>query len=144
MTATSEHPIRLQSNGIAEMLGVQPKKDPESGLLFYLWDDMFPTNEVGRPKPSFAAKEAAGVFFGKSADWLRWRYLPATDYPDGYFVLGNRILEPKRSESGQRYYTLADIERMAHALAQNDAIDGPQVINTIGIALLVARAWSII
>jgi hypothetical protein len=137
-------PMALESRTIGQFLGVEPKQDPESGLSFYLWDDMFPTNETGRPKPSFGAQEAAKIFFGKGADWLRWRYRPATEHPDGYFVLGDKILEPKRTESGQRYYTLADIERMAHALAQNDAIDGRQVMSTIAVALFIARVYAIV
>lgn len=136
--------LTYDSRTIGQFLGVEPKKDPESDLSFYLWDDMFPTNEIGQPKPSFGAQEAAKVFFGKSADWLRWRYHSAAQHPDGYFVLGDKILKPKRTESGQRYYTLADIERMAHALAQNDAIDGGQVMDTIAVALLIARVYNIV
>lgn len=140
----SEEPVTFDSSATAKALGVEPKKDPKSGLWFYLWDDMFPTTETGRPKPFFQAQDTAKIFFGKGADWLRWRYHPAIGHPNGYFVLGDTILEPKRTESGQRYYTLADVERMAHALAQNDAIDGGQVMTTISIALNIARVYGII
>lgn len=140
----TEQPLTLNATTIGAFLGVEPKQDPKTGLWFYLWDDMFPLSDSGRPKPNFGAQEAAKIFFGKGPDWLRWRYQPAPQHPDGYFVLGNQILEPKRTESNQRYYTLADIERMAHALAQNDAIDGSQVVSAISLALLIARNYGII
>lgn len=145
MSTTEQVPLSLNAATIGTLLGAEPKKDPESGLWFYLWDDMFPLGDNGRPKPSFGAQEAAKIFFGKGPDWLRWRYQSAPpNHPDGYFVLGNKILEPKRTESNQRYYTLADIERMAHALAQNDAIDGVQVVTAISLALLISRNYGII
>lgn len=129
-----------------KLLGVEPKQDPDTGMWFYLWDDMFPMDPKGRPKPFFGAQETAKLFFGKSADWLRWRYHPSNDglYPHGYFVLNDVILEPKRSTTGQRYYTLADIERMAHALAQNDAIDGKRVTAIVSIVLWVARLYEVV
>lgn len=141
---SAEEPVTFDSSTIGKFLGVEPKKDPETGLWFYLWDDMFPVDEGGHPNPRFGAQETAKIFFGKGADWLRWRYRPAVYHPDGYFVLGNKILEPKRTESGQRYYTLADVERMAHGLAQNDAIDGSQVVATIGAALFIARVNGVV
>jgi hypothetical protein len=137
-------PVIHDSGSVGDILGVKPKLDPETGLLFYLWDDMFNQDENGKPKPTFGAQETARMFFAKGADWLRWRYRPAPGYPDGYFVLNGVILEPKRSEPGQRYYTLADIERMAHALAQNHAIDGERVETIISIALWVARLYEVV
>lgn len=144
MPATEQRPLALDISTMGEIMGIKPKKDPENGLWFYLWDDMFSVDDNGTPKPNFGAQEAAKIFFGKGPDWLRWRYRSAANHPDGYFVLGNKILEPKRTESNQRYYTLADIERMAHALAQNDAIDGGQVVNAITLALLIARTYGIV
>jgi hypothetical protein len=140
-TIVSEEPLTLDLNLTAQILGVEPKQDPVTGRWFYLWDDMFAVDDKGRPVPSFGAQETSKIFFGRGPDWLRWRYHPTENYPNGYFVLDNVILEPKRSDSGQRFYTLADIERMAHALAENDAIDGARLMSVISIALHVARLY---
>jgi DNA-binding transcriptional MerR regulator len=59
-------------------------------------------------------------------------------------VLNGLLLEPKRTEKGNRYYTLADIERMAHALVQNNAIDGDQLNVVIQLVLLEARLYHVI
>lgn len=129
---------------LAEKFGLTPQEDPESGLAFFLWDSMFPLNTEGQPLPAYTVQEASKVFFGRGPDWLRWRYRPAREYPHGYFVLGDVILEPKRTATGNRYYTLADIERMAHALAENNAIDGEQLSVIIQLVLLQARVHRII
>lgn len=142
--ATAVEPTSHTLNDIARSLGIVPKMDPESGRSFYLWDDMFPMSETGRPIPNFGTQETSKIFFAKGPDWLRWRYHPAADFPDGYFVLDGTILEPKRSNSDQRYYSLADIERMAHALAQNGAIDGERLMSIISLTLLSAHLYEVI
>lgn len=76
------------------------------------------------PNPTYTVQEAAKFFFGKGADWLRWRTKHTPDNPQGFFVLDGEPLPDRRTDAGFRYYTLADIERMAHALAQNGGIDG--------------------
>lgn len=129
---------------LAEKFGLAPQEDPESGLAFFLWDSMFARNEEGQPLPAYTVQETAKVFFGRGPDWLRWRYRAATHYPQGYFVLGDTILEPKRTEKGNRYYTLADVERMAHALVQNNAIDGEQLSIILQLVLLQARLHRVI
>jgi hypothetical protein len=146
MNAKQPEPVVYTSSDMGKLLGIEPKQDPNTGLWFYLWDDMFDVDENGKPKPTFGAQETARMFFGKGADWLRWRYRPDVlgNYPDGYFVLNDVILEPKRTEAGQRYFTLADIERMAHALASNNAISGDRVTTIVAIVLWVARLYEII
>jgi hypothetical protein len=129
---------------LADKFGVTPLEDPESGRVFFLWDHMFSRNEEGIPLPHYTVQETAKVFFGRGPDWLRWRYRPATHYPQGYFVLGNTVLEPKRTEKGNRYYTLADIERMAHALVQNNAMDGEQLLIVLQLVLLQAQVHRVI
>lgn len=76
------------------------------------------------PSPTYTVQEAAKFFFGKSPDWLRWRTKKTADNPDGFFVLDGEPLPDHRTDAGFRYYTLHDIEKMAHALAQNNGIDG--------------------
>ncbi len=117
---------------------IRAQKDPRSGREFFMWDSMFDQNVQGQPLPAYTVQETAKLFFGKGPDWLRWRYRSATHFPKGYFVLDGVILEPKRTESDNRYYTLADIERMAHALVENGAIDGTRFSLILQIILLEA------
>lgn len=139
MTASAVVPF----SDFAERFGIEPQTDPETGRTFFLWDDMFQLSNSGLPYPNFAVQETAKCFFGKGPDWLRWRYRAASDYPDGYFVLDNVILLPKRTKKDLRYYTLADIERMAHALAINGAIDGEMLSNILEIVLQVAKLYDV-
>lgn len=76
------------------------------------------------PNPTFTVQEAAKFFFGKSPDWLRWRTKKTDENPQGFFVLDGVPLPDHRTDAGFRYYTLHDIEMMAHALAQQQGIDG--------------------
>lgn len=95
-------------------------------------DRRFWTDET-MDHPRYSVSEVAKFFFAKGPDWLRWRENPQPppgktreemEYPDGWFILDGEKLEPKRTDAGARYYRLWDVERMAHALAQNEAIDG--------------------
>jgi len=128
---------------LSERFGVELQEDPATGRKFFLWDDMFQMTPQGMPLPNFSVQEAAKSFFARSSDWLRWRYREAKEFPDGYFVLDGVVLEPKRNPKGQRYYTLADIERMAHALAQTGAIDGEMFANIMETVLNVARLYEV-
>lgn len=117
---------------------IRAQKDPASDRDFFMWDNMFDQNEYGQPLPAYTVQETAKLFFGKGPDWLRWRYRPANNFPQGYFVLDDVVLEPKRTATGNRYYTLADIERMAHALVENGAIDGAKFSIVLQLVLLQA------
>lgn len=128
-----------------QSFGIKPQKDPKLGMSFFLWDNMFPTAGSGMPRPVYTVQETAKLFFGKGSDWLRWRYRPAEPhYPHGYFVLNGVQLEPKRTEKGNRYYTLADIERMAYALVENNAIDPEHLSVVLQLVLLQARLYRVI
>lgn len=134
--------------------------DPElmvpEGRRFWLDDDMFDkADRNGNPIPSFKVKEVSTMFFGKSPDWLRWRMRPNDkrtkdkvtgevtvtkgDHPDGFFILDGEPLVFKRTGPGARYFTLADIERMAHALAQDGAIDGRTLTLVTRMVVTCAR-----
>lgn len=128
-----------------QTFGLAPQKDPAFGIAFYMWDTMFPRSGAGMPRPTYTVQETAKLFFGKGSDWLRWRYRPAEPhYMHGYFVLNGILLEPKRTEAGNRYYTLADIERMAYALVENHAIDPEQLGLIIQMVLIQAKLNHII
>jgi hypothetical protein len=103
-----------------------------------------------RLTPNFAVQETATTFFGRSPDWLRWRYR-ADDpkrskvrFPNGYFVLDDEVLDPKTTPSGARYYTLADIEKMAYALHDNAVLDGTQLACVLNIIYANAYLHEII
>lgn len=134
--------------------------DPEmmvvpGGRRFWLDDSMFEVGKDGMPIPTFRVKDVAVVFFGKSDDWLRWRMRPDDkkvtdketgevtivkgDYPEGYFVLDGEVMDFKRTEKNARYFTLADIERMAHALAQGGHIDGARLALVTRMVVTCAR-----
>jgi hypothetical protein len=111
-----------------------------AGRRFMFDDEDFPLDKEGLPEPHFSVQECAKAFFGRSSDWLRWRYRPdkprknqTSQFPDGYFILDGEPLEPKTSAKGARYYTLADIERMAHALVQTGVLDGDGFTNVLAI-----------
>ena len=122
---------------------------------FWVYDDMCIKDKSGIPVPNYSVQDAAKVFFARSADWLRWRGRPVHPHkedqpctsrchPDGYFVLDGVKIEEKRTEAGARVYTLADIERMAHALAQKEALDGRALTNVIMIVKWQARLYGVI
>lgn len=121
-----------------ESVYVEPMSS--AGRRFMFDDDMFPLDKDGLPEPHFSVQECSKAFFGRSSDWLRWRYRAdkprknqTSVYPQGFFVLDGVPLEPKISEKGARYYTLPDIERMAHALAQNNVLDGEDLSHVLTI-----------
>lgn len=109
--------------------------------------------------PTFKVKEVAQIFFGKSVDWLRWRMRPddkrVTDprtgktkvipgeHPEGFFVLDGVPLEFGRTASNSRYFTLADIERMVHALLQQGSIDGRTANLSMRMVVTCARLHGI-
>lgn len=90
------------------------------------------------PKPNFSVDEVAKVFFGKGPDWLRWRH------GRGDFVLDGVIYEPPRTAAGHRYYTLADIERLATALTQQGSMDAA-LLQRISIQVkLIAQTYGLV
>jgi len=138
---------------------------PPHGQRWWLYDEMFPPVKVKvkvgketvietRRSPYYSVQEVAKFFFGRTPHWLRWRYLsdervskktgeitiPAR-HPDGFFILDGEVLEPKKSISGYRWYTLADIERMAAALGQTGAIDGLEVSAITALVRANAQMW---
>ena len=111
---------------------------------------MFGEDKHGRPAPNFAVQETATAFFGRSPDWLRWRYRAddpkrsQAQHPHGYFVLDDEVLVPKTTEKGARYYTLADIEKMTYALFDNGVLDAVQLACVLNIVYANAYLHEII
>lgn len=118
--------------------------DPEE--RFWVYDEMCELDKSGFPKPNYSIQEAAKFFFARTSDWLRWREKPNPDagYPEGYFILDGEKLQGHRTRAGNRRYTLADIERMAHALAENSAISGYELTIIIMLVKWQARLYKVI
>jgi hypothetical protein len=111
---------------------------PPYGRDHWLTDDMMPTNKNKVVKPRLSVSVVGEVFFGHSGDWLRRMH------KIGDVRLDGEPFEPKRTEVGDRYYTLADVERLAEALLQSDKIDGMQYIAAIHVLRWVAFQYGIL
>jgi hypothetical protein len=86
------------------------KIDPDNLIMDGIDDDEHPLFSVG---------EMAKVFFGMSTHWVRW-----IDKEPIYYN-GEQV--GNRRRNGARVYTLSDIEKMAHALAQVKRISVPKL-----------------
>ena len=107
--------------GSAAVPAVVTDLDPEKMLL----EDV--PYEKG---PSFTISEMAKFFFARTKHWVRWLEqggkLTLTDLDGSQRRVGDR-----RNDKGGRIYYLRDIEEVAHALAQNSAISGLQLLRTL-------------
>lgn len=99
--------------------------------------DTFIFEGVEASDPTFSVGEAAKVFFARSSHWLRLQE------NEGYLVLDGREVGTRRTEQGARYYTLPDIEEMAHALATKGRISGTQLANALKVAEDIAHVWEL-
>lgn len=88
--------------------------------------------------PKFTISEVAKLFFARSPHWVRWQERK------GNLTLDGNIVGQHRSDAGSRFYTLADVEQMAHALATRKAIGGDQLNNAMLIAQSVARLYHLL
>lgn len=86
-------------------------------------------------RPTFPIGVVAEVFFARSVHWAR---LMQTK---GWMVLDDEPLDIPKTEAGAKAFRLYDIERMAHALADNGAIDGQQLSRTVLLVKTVGQNW---
>jgi DNA-binding transcriptional MerR regulator len=77
--------------------------------------DRWVTPEMAAKGPTYATKEVAEVFFGKSTNWLRKRLF-------GY----REDWEPDRTDAGHRRFNLSQIEDLAHLLLRERALKPPE------------------
>ena len=112
-------------------------------------------------QPHFTVSEVAKFFFARSPHWVRWRQ------DKGYFVLDGKPVGvhrkvPKKSarpgeeddgldytivnggNEGSRIYTLEDVEKMAYALADMQAIPGEKLRQVLRLVDAQARLWGYI
>lgn len=73
------------------------------------------------PAPVFSIGELAKVFLNRSPHWIRWAAR------EGKFDLDGIAGDNKRNENNARRYDLADVEKIAHALASNNMLSGSQL-----------------
>lgn len=126
---------------------------------FWTEESMFRQDKFGLPHPRFTVQETAKFFFGRGPDWLRMRMKPDTKkvtdpktkevqvtvrrFPRGAFVLDGEPMVFRRTEAGAHYFTLADIERMGHALTQNGVLPPEQLLNVLSLVKYVGRQFDI-
>lgn len=122
--------------------GVSPIYDPILDQHFWIWDDLFSYDENNKPNPSLSVQECA-KFFARGPWWLRWKYRKTPESPQGGFVLNGIEIVPKRTDRGNRYYTLADVERMAHALAKSRAISGEKLAQVMTLLLIQGAMYGV-
>ncbi len=86
-------------------------------------------------EPTYSVAEVSKFFFARPASWLR--HLERT----GRFVLDGKPIQISRTEKGRRAYTLPDVEKMAHALAQQGMLSGEQLLNVLLQIQQSAKVW---
>jgi hypothetical protein len=79
-------------------------------------------------EPTYSMSDTAKVFFARSGSWLRMRLHRGFGKADD---LG--VIEPARSESGHRKWTLHDIERTARVFLDQDAFDLLAYAQTVNV-----------
>jgi hypothetical protein len=78
--------------------------------------------------PQYTVSEVAKFFFARSGHWIRW-----AEKKGKIQLNGKKQSTVHRTKGGARYYTLEDVEKLAHALAESNAI----TIDQLRHALLV-------
>ena len=86
-------------------------------------------------EPRFSVSEVAKFFFKRNSHWVRWAERK------GIFVFEGEDVGTGRTESGSRVYALADIEKMAHALAAKDLITQAQLSFILHLVYFEAKLW---
>ena len=88
--------------------------------------------------PIFTVSEVAKIFFARTSHWVRWKDNTGAFVLQGEYVGGFRTKALKGKE-GARRYTLADVEKMTHALAANDGINGHQMMHSLVAVKAIAE-----
>lgn len=109
------------------------------GREFWITDEMITRGKKGEPKPWYSTHTVATVFIGRSAAWLRVRMRTSEEHPESELVLNGKALDIHRSPTGDRQFSLADIEKTAHALYNSGAIDEDRFVCMIELVIWSAR-----
>lgn len=108
---------------------------------YWIREEYLPTDKHGKPIPVFTRKEVAKCFFGWRSIWLKRRMAMASG-PDG-LLLDGEVYHLRRSRKGDPAFTLADIERVAHALAQAGLMTGQHLQRTVAIVRACAIQYEV-
>lgn len=90
--------------------------------------------------PIFTVSEVAKIFFARTSHWVRWKDKDGAFVLDGEYVGGFRT-EVKKGKEGARRYTLAHVEKMTHALAASDGINGHQMMHSLVAVKAIAEVY---
>lgn len=121
-----KHSIPIELNLSDTVLMVSDPISPDH-LLF---KDIDTSHE-----PLFSVAEASKFFFRKPAQWLRiqgWK---------GKLMLDGKEVGSARTPKGARSYCLSDIELIAFALFEKNAISWSQLRWTLGLLNIQGRMW---
>jgi hypothetical protein len=116
---------------------------------FLVTEAMFNSRDWSRgPAPVYKMEEAAEVFFGMSASWLRLHLKADKDHPETWFTAGGkrmvfRRLDPDKGDSA-RVFTLADIEPMAWSLLSFEKITAIRYAQIVRVVEAVAVLYGLI
>lgn len=121
----------------------EPELVLKKGQRFFLENVDLPKDKDGVPVPSFSSTEVAKMFFGKNSGWMQWRMRKSDDHPQGFFILDGEPME-FNFFNGQRRFSLYDIERMAHALAQGGHLPPGDLSKTIHLVRYCAQLHGIL
>lgn len=118
----------------------EPLVIADPALLFPEGQQFWTTPEMvnGQGRPVFTISVVAEVFFARSVHWARLMQRK------GWMVLDGEPLEIPTTTAGAKAFRLYDIERMAHALAENGGIDGQQLSRTVLLVKTVAQNYGFI
>jgi hypothetical protein len=116
------------------------------GRRFWITEEMIATGrgKNGEPRPWFSTHTVATVFLGRSAAWLRVRMRQSEEYPNSELILDGVPLDIHRSATGDRQFSLRDIEMTAHALRESGSIDDERFICMIELVTWVARQYGLL
>lgn len=122
-----------------------------------LEESMIPTDKKDMPFPMYRTRQVAEIFFGRKSSWFYFTMEPhkfAGRDEDGkeirkrtgdtWLRLDGEPLGIRRDKLNQRYYSLADVERIVHALAQNRRIDGATMQRALLIVKTIAQQHGIL
>lgn len=135
--------MRRAGNSSAKGITLTTSVAPPDGRKYWLEESMLRHGRQNQVVPTFTIASASEVFFGRSPDWLRGICQKAEKGED-VLMLDEKVFTPPRADNGSRTFSLVDIERLAHALAENRKIDGDRFNATINIILLVAYQHAIL
>lgn len=109
------------------------------GRRFWVTEEMITRGKKDEPKPWYSTHTVATVFIGRSAAWLRVKMRQSDEFPHSQLILDGVALDIHRSPTGDRQFSLADIERTAHALHEGGAIDDKRFACMIMMVVWSAR-----